>query len=196
MKKVIPEDAVLVPDNAELKFKGMIFDVYQWHQKLFDGSEQTFEMLKRCDTVSIIGLVDNKIIIIDDEQPYLGERKSFPGGRVDDSDATILAAAQREMAEETGYEFANWRLVEVRQPYRKSEWFVYVWLAWDSTGQQERHLDAGEKIIVSQLDFEDLKTLIDEDIDYLGNARPLLKNINGLDQLMTLPEFSGPEVDR
>lgn len=196
MKKIIPEDAILVPDNASRVFKGMIFDVYQWPQKLFDGSEHTFEMLKRTDTVSVIAVANNKVLVIDDEQPHMGERKSFPGGRVDDTDATILAAAKREMLEETGYIFTNWRLVEVRQPYRKVEWFVYMWLAWDPTGQQAPHLDAGEKINLSQLELDDLKTLIDEDIGYLGQSQPLLKNVNGIDQLMTLPEFKGREVDR
>lgn len=53
MKKVIPDNAVLVPDAAQHVFEGMIFDVYQWPQKLFDGSEHTFEMLKRPDTVVV-----------------------------------------------------------------------------------------------------------------------------------------------
>src|ERR1700753_2364169 len=103
MKKLIPSDAVLVPDVAELKFHGMIFDTYQWPQKLFDGSEHVFEMLKRTDTVSVMAVVDNKILFIDDEQPHLGSRRSFPGGRIDDTDESQLAAAQREMHEETGY---------------------------------------------------------------------------------------------
>ena len=68
MKKVIPSDAVLVPNQAERVFKGMIFDVYQWPQKFFDGTEGTFEMLKRPDTVSVICVVDDKILVIDDEQ--------------------------------------------------------------------------------------------------------------------------------
>src|SRR5438105_1998877 len=68
VKKVIPSDAVLLPDNAQRVFKGMIFDVYQWPQKLYDGSEHTFEMLKRTDTVSAICLVNDKILMLDDEQ--------------------------------------------------------------------------------------------------------------------------------
>jgi hypothetical protein len=30
MKKIVPENAVLVPDCAELQFEGVIYDVYQW----------------------------------------------------------------------------------------------------------------------------------------------------------------------
>lgn len=197
MKKVIPEDAVLVPARAECVFKGMIFDVYQWPQKLFDGSEHRFEMLKRPDTVNIIAVVDGKVLVIDDEQPHLGSRKSFPGGRVDDpEDTDVLAAAKREITEETGYSFKSWRLVKVMQPYRKVEWFVYVWLAWDVAAKQDPALDPGEKISVKQLDFAELKDLVMNDTDYLGESRDLLGGLNNLDDLLALPEFTGREVDR
>ena len=43
MKKLIPPDAVLVPDGATRVFQGEIFGVYQWPQQLFDGSTDTFE---------------------------------------------------------------------------------------------------------------------------------------------------------
>lgn len=196
MKKVIPADSVLVPDGAKLAFEGMIFDVYQWPQQLFDGSEHTFEMLKRADTVTAICVVDNKILVIDDEQPHLGSRQSFPGGRVDDSDVSIEAAAQREVLEETGYSFDNWRLIKVSQPYRKMEWFVYVFLAWDVAGQQSPHLDPGEKITVQALDFDTVKSLVLQKVGYLGESSTIFEPCDSLDQLLALPGFQGQTVDR
>jgi 8-oxo-dGTP pyrophosphatase MutT (NUDIX family) len=196
MKKVIPEDAVLVPDTATKAFEGMIFDVYQWPQKLFDGSEHTFEMLKRTDTVTAICVVDGKILVIDDEQPHLGSRKSFPGGRVDPEDASPLAAAQREVQEETGYEFQSWRLIKAWQPFRKVEWFVHLYLAWDVSGQVSPKLDPGEKIEVDGLSFDELKTLVMNDTDYLGESRDIFGQANSLQDLLELPEFVGKEVDR
>jgi ADP-ribose pyrophosphatase len=196
VKKRIPNDAVLVPDSAELKFKGLIFDVYQWPQRLFDGSEHAFEMLKRTDTASVICVVDGKILVVDDEQPHLGARKSFPGGRVDAEDESIEAAAKREIREETGYSFQNWRLIKVRQPYRKIEWFVYVFVAWEPTGQREPALDAGEKIEVSAVSFTDLKWMVMDDEGYLGESRDVLRDLENIDDLLALPEFTGHEVDR
>jgi ADP-ribose pyrophosphatase len=196
MKKTIPKDSVLIPDQAELAFKGMIFDVYQWPQALFDGSSHTFEMLKRPDTVTAICVVEDKILVINDEQPHLGSRQSFPGGRVDETDSDILTAAQREIVEETGYSFKNWRLVKISQPYRKMEWFVYVWLAWDVAGHQAPQLDAGEKITVQSLAFNELKTLIMQKVGYLGESSTLFESLETIKQLMALPEFRGQLVER
>lgn len=196
MKKIIPKGAVLIPDQAERAFQGMIFDTYQWPQKLFDGSEHRFEMLKRPDTVSVICVVDGKLLVIDDEQPHLGSRQSFPGGRVDPEDATIEAAAKREILEETGYSFKNWRLIKVSQPYRKMEWFVYLFLAWDVAGKQEPALDPGEKISVRQLDFDEVKRLVLQQQGYLGESVDIFGSLNSVEDLLGLPEFEGLEVDR
>lgn len=196
MKKPIPADAVLVPDEAKRAFTGSIFDVYQWEQTLFDGSTHTFEMLKRTDTVSVICVVDDKLLVIDDEQPHLGIRRSFPGGRVDSTDGTVEAAAQREILEETGYSFANWRLIKVSQPYRKIEWFVYVFLATEVTGKQEPALDPGEKITVHHASFDELKDMIAQDQGYLGESRDIFDSVTNLDELSVLPAFDGPIVDR
>lgn len=201
MKKVIPKDSVLVPDGAELAFKGMIFDVYQWPQKLFDGSEHRFEMLKRPDTVNVICVVDGRVLVLDDEQPHLGKRQNFPGGRIDDpEDTSVEAAARREVLEETGYSFKNWRLIKVTQPYRKIEWFVYLMLAWDVTGEQASIPDPGEKITVRHMGFDELKALVLKKgragESYLGESIDIFEPLNGLDDLLALPEFKGREVDR
>ncbi len=196
MKKVIPEGSTLVPDTAKQVFEGKIFDVYQWPQQLFDGSSHTFEMLKRADTVTAICVVDDKILVINDEQPHLGSRKSFPGGRVDTTDASIEAAVEREVREETGYSFKSWRLIKVWQPYRKMEWFVYVLLAWEVTDSQPPQLDAGEKISVQALNFDTVKSLVMQKVGYLGDSSSIFDPVDSLDKLLALPEFSGQTVDR
>lgn len=196
MQKLIPEDSVLVPDNAKLVFRGMIFDVYQWPQELYDGSEHTFEMLKRPDTVNAICIINDKILMLDDEQPHLGGRQTFPGGRVDPEDASTEAAAKRETHEETGYSFNNWRLIKVSQPFRKIEWFTYLWLAWDIAATETPHIDAGEKITVHLLGFEELKAKVVARTGYLGEAVSVFEGVESVEQLLALPEFSGQAVDR
>lgn len=196
MQKVIPNDSILVPDVATKVFEGEIFDVYQWPQEMFDGSEARFEMLKRTDTVIVACVVDDKILVIDDEQPHLGIRKTLPGGRVDPEDSSILVAAQREVLEETGYSFKSWRLVLARQPYKKMEWFIYMLIAWDVESKIEPKLDVGEKITVDCLSFDEFKQLANSKQVDLGDSTNIINEFDSLEQLLNLPAFEGQTVDR
>jgi 8-oxo-dGTP pyrophosphatase MutT (NUDIX family) len=124
-KRLVPEDAILIPEHAANVLKGEIFDTYQWDEKDFEGGTMRFEMVRRPDTVAVICIVDDKLVVLDEVQPHRGARRNFPGGRVDETDESIIAAAQREVHEETGYRFENWRLVKVYQPIAKMEWFIH-----------------------------------------------------------------------
>lgn len=194
MKKLVPNEAVLIPDNAECVFKGIIYDVYHWPQKLFDGSTATFEMLRRADTVSVICIVDDKIVVLQDEQPHRGVRASFPGGRVEEADGDIVTAAKREVAEETGYSFKNWKLIKVAQPFTKIEWFIYELVAWECTGRSEPHADAGEKITVQELDFDTVRRLVLDREGYLGESTEFFETATSAEGFTRLPDFAGKEV--
>lgn len=197
MKKIVPADSVLIPDNATLAFQGQIFGVYQWPQSLFDGSPATFEMLRRPDTVNVLAITDDhKILVLDDEQPHTGSRKCLPGGRVDPEDESIEAAAKRELLEETGYAFKNWRLIRVQQPHTKIEWFTCLLVAWGVESRQEPHLDAGEKITLSEVSFEELKTLSLNKSSFLNDLLSIIEDLKTVDDLVALPEFQGRTIDR
>ncbi|HEV2403136.1 MAG TPA: NUDIX domain-containing protein [Candidatus Saccharimonadales bacterium] len=196
MRKVIPQEAVLIPDSAKRVFHGVIYDVYQWSQKMYDESKATFEMLRRSDTVSVIGIVDGNILVLDEEQPHRGSRRSFPGGRVDEEDENTLLAAQRETLEETGYEFKKWKLTQVWQPQTKIEWFIYLFVAWDGAKVAAPHLDGGEKIIVEHQPFGAAKEMVLKREGYLGEAKEILEGVNGIQELLGLPEFKGRMTER
>ena len=185
MRGFVPENAKLIPEEATCVFTGKIYDVYQWPQKMYDGSIETFEMLRRADTVKIIGVVTetevktlrnvgyesgagDKIIITRQVQPRKDWFYDYPGGRVDMADKNELAAAKREMREETGLEFRNWKLVEVHQPFTKIDWLVYTFVATGLVRQQEQELDAGEKIEVLAATLEEINEFAkSEDSIYL-----------------------------
>ena len=170
--------------------------MFQWQQELFDGSYDTFEMLKRPDTTSVICVVDGKIIVLDEEQPNSGKRRSFPGGRVDETDTDIIAAAQREVLEETGYTFKNWRLVKVRQPIKKMEWFVHYVVAWDVANQQETHHEPGEKITVELLEFDEAKQLTAQKVGFLGEVAELFEDNDSCEDLLLVSSLTGREIER
>lgn len=180
MRKFIPSFTKPIPPEAELKFKGVIYEVYQWPQKLFDGSSTTFEMLKRPDTVKIIAIKDDKLIITKQEQPRKDCFYDFPGGRVDDTDTNELAAAKRELLEETGMTFKTWKLIKVEQPFSKTDWLVYTFLATDFLSQQDQQLDGGERIKVLEMAFAQVKQLAKSpESRYLG-----LDNYSNLNELV------------
>ncbi len=135
-----------IPADAKRVFEGVIFDVYQWQQKMFDGSVATFEKLKRADTVCIIPVTeDGGIIIAHEEQPAKPPLNTIIGGRVDEGE-DIEAAARRELREETGYEAASLALWYAVSPISKIDWTIYTYVAHGCRKVAEQQLDAGEKI--------------------------------------------------
>ncbi len=155
-----------IPKNAELKFKGKIFDVYQWQQEMFDGTFETFEMLKRPDTIVVIPVVGNSFLINEEEQPRKPKFYTFPCGRVNNNEKPE-ESAKRELLEETGYEGENLELLMQFDPEHKIEWTVHVYIAKNCKKITEQKLDAGEKITNLLVDFDELSKIMKSG-DYWG----------------------------
>lgn len=189
MRQVIPAGAILVPKQAKRVFQGIIYDVYQWRQTMFDGSTRMFEMLKRPDTVKVIAVKNNALVMLKQQQPSQPTFYSLPGGRNEVETETELQAAQRELLEETGLRFANWTLLEVVQPHPKIEQFIYTFLATDELAGGEPRPDAGEKITVKLVSFEEALHMAQR-----KNNRflpyDLLKNAGSIEGLKQLPPYS------
>lgn len=186
MRTYIPPKLKPIPENSECVFRGVIFDVYQWQQEMFDGSFDTFERLKRPDTVEAICIDGDEILISKEQQPDAEEFLTIPGGRNDNENENELAAAQREVREELGYVFKNWKLVHANQPVSKIDHIVYTFLATDVEEIQEQQLDAGEKIEVVRYSFDEFKALkYDPMMSYYN--RELLNPVNSMEELLALP---------
>ena len=144
-----------IPDHAKKVFEGVIFDVYQWEQELFNGSKTLFEKLKRPDTVVVFPVLDDgKILLTEQEQPG---KKSFigaTGGRVDQGE-DILTAAKRELLEESGYEAAEFILWDSQHPTSKIDWVVYTFIAKGLKKVADMNLDGGEKITLKPVTFDE-----------------------------------------
>lgn len=142
-----------IPTSAKLVFKGIIFDVYQWEQEMFDGSTATFERLKRPTTVQVIPVVGDKIILAREQQPLTDERYTFLGGR-QEAGETDLETAKRELMEEAGLASENWELLWTYEPSAKIDWQILVFIARNCKRVSEQTLDAGEKIQVEEFTFD------------------------------------------
>ena len=150
-----------IPDNAKKVFEGIIFDVYHWEQEMFDGTFSTFEAVKRKNSVTVVAVTEEgKIIVNHEEQPSKTPFISFPGGMVEASEDTLVAA-KRELLEESGFVSEDWNEWFVSDPldYKKLEWNVYFYIAKNCKKLSEQHLDNGEKIITQLLSFDEFLEL-------------------------------------
>ena len=149
-----------IPDNATKVFEGVIFDVYHWQQEMFDGSFATFEALKKRDTVTMVAIYDNKIVINEEQQPNKEPFVTLPGGMCENGH-TPLDDAKRELLEETGLESADWQEWFISDPlhHAKIDWNNYFYIARDCKKVAEQKLDAGEKIQVTFARFEEFLEL-------------------------------------
>ncbi len=146
MKIDRPKSKQPIPENAKRVFKGVVFDVYQWEQEMYDGTKKTFEKIRRPDTVVVFPVLpDGQILLAEQEQPGKKPFISGMGGRVDEGE-DILAAAKRELLEESGYEAEEFILWDSQHPISKMEWVVYTFIAKGLKKVADLKLDGGEKI--------------------------------------------------
>ena len=153
---------IRIPKKAKKVFQGVMYDVYQWKQKLYDGNVEIFERVKRPNTVVVLATVGDKILIQDQVQPLKGRILSLPGGRMDLGEKP-RQAAKREFLEETGYisnEIVLWKTISstVGMFFDES-----IFIFRDCQKIQEQKLDAGERIKCRLVSFEELLKLSDED---------------------------------
>jgi ADP-ribose pyrophosphatase len=145
-----------IPANAKRVFKGVIFDVYQWEQEMFDGSRAIFEKIKRADTVVVFAVLpDGKIILTKQEQPGRPPFVGATGGRIDEGE-DVLTAAKRELLEESGYIAEEFLLWDARFPVGKIDWVVYTFIAKGLKKVADLDLDPGEKIELITLTLDEL----------------------------------------
>jgi len=144
-----------IPDNAKKVFTGITYDVYQWEQKMFDGTYSTFEILKRRLGVQVIVVIKDKILLLKEEQPGKGKFISLVGGCADSNNETAIEVAKRELLEETGLESKELTLWHKQGTEGRIDWNSHYFIAKDCTKIKETHLDSGEKIESYLLSFEE-----------------------------------------
>ncbi len=155
MKRPRPAQ-INIPDDAKEVFSGVRYKIYQWDQKQFDGSYATYEIAKRNDTVIIIPVIGNEVVIVKEKQPHWKEAALalVAGGVEDEEELTI--AARRELEEETGMVFKDFYLVSIDQAVSGAEWFLYTFIAKNLLETKEKSLDTGEQNEVMKITVDNL----------------------------------------
>ncbi|MEU3642633.1 NUDIX hydrolase [Lentzea sp. NPDC034063] len=111
-----------------------------------DGGHGTYTHVVAPGSVTILAIQDDDEVVLTRQWIYThgGTEWRLPGGAVDDSDADPLAAARRELAEETGLRAAKWeRLGQIHGADSLSNHVDHIFLATDLT-QGEAALEPGE----------------------------------------------------
>jgi len=92
------------------------------------------------------------------KQPHRSPFTCIPGGRCDENE-NPLDGAKRKLLEETGYISDNWIPFRERKPFNSLVWTIYTFIARDCKYIQEPHLDAGEKITMKLVSFDEFLEL-------------------------------------
>lgn len=155
-----PKSSQPLPQHAKKVFEGVLFNVWQWEQKMFDGSVKTFEKASRQASVSIFPVTkDKKIILTVQEQPGIEKFVSLVGGVVDLGE-DIIDCAHRELVEEIGAKTTNMDYWYSVQPVTKVEWPIYMFVARNCEIVSPTNLDSGEKISTKYVTWDEFLEII------------------------------------
>lgn len=135
-----------LPSNAKMVFRWKKYEVWQWEQTMYDGSVKIFEKVRWLDTVTVIALVDDMIILQKQEQPYRWTFLSLPWWWIEDWESPI-DSIKRELLEETWYssdDIILWK--NIPSYYSSLIRDSYYFIAKNCKKVQDLDLDNWEKI--------------------------------------------------
>ena len=133
----VPVAAPRLPKNkavvlkSKLAYKGSVFSVYTDQVREPNGVEATRDIVRHSGSVVILAVDDTSnpadpLVVVERQFRYAADQYllELPAGRIEHGENT-LAAAKRELIEETGYRAKKWtRLVR----YYASPGFVGEWM--------------------------------------------------------------------
>jgi ADP-ribose pyrophosphatase len=122
------------------------------------GASYRFSLIDCTDWVNIIALTpDDRVVLLRQYRPGVDAIcLEIPGGMIDAGE-DALAAAQRELVEETGYEAPRWRKLCASRPNPAIQTnTLHSFLALDAVASGVQHLDDGEHVAIETRPLADV----------------------------------------
>ncbi len=119
--------------DGETVYKGSFFNVEKDRVRLPDGETATREYIRHPGAVVILPLFKDGSVLLERQFrfPANGIFLEFPAGKIDKGE-DLLAAAKRELKEETGYTASSWQyLTTIHNALGYSDERLMIYLARD-----------------------------------------------------------------
>jgi len=114
------------------------------------------------DVVMVFALTaDDHVLFVEQYKHGIGRLSlDLSAGYMDAEDPSPLAAAQRELQEETGYTSDHWmHLASLAIDPNRSPAQHHYFLAWDCRPAGEQHLDPTEELRVQRIPLDEVESL-------------------------------------
>lgn len=175
-----------IPEHAVLVFDGIRCRVYQWPQKMYDGTTATFEKVVRIPAATVIAEMDGRILIQEQEQPHRAPFICLAGGHADAWEESLDDVVKRELKEETGLESNDWQLFADVSQRDFSVFEHHLYLARDCQKVAEPVFDVGEKIKERLVTLKEFREVIEDPLWRHWDITNYLNKPGNFDRLESL----------
>jgi ADP-ribose pyrophosphatase len=170
---VAPKERLMADDelrwetlDSETPYSCPGFDIITDTVRLPSGEETEYDYLSERPAVVVLPFTPEDEVVVIEEWRQAVDRvnRGLPVGSIEDSDASLAAAARRELREETGYEAETIEPMTTVEPANGiADSVLHFFVARGCRPTASQQLDFNESIRVETTTFDDLRAAVEND---------------------------------